>query len=191
MKDNVLHSYIVHYRERGHFLKAGVRAHNPNEAVRNFLDEYGAERVVTSIEEAESQTELEDIKARITAGGWTLTSEASDIDMPKYQKAVGRNIMQISADFDERDVGVYGYLGVCDVEIAKFEREAPYDYGDLKRMKALIEITEEELLDKGIPFRPNYGFCGNRLESCLDKNFRLREKYHIRQYELEAGGEQE
>lgn len=134
--------------------------------------------------------ELEEIEKKLTDNGWTLLVPARDGEMSEYVKNYnnGKNVIGIEIALEPCSLGVYGRYGIGCVQIIKYEQNMPYIRDDIKNMQRLINKTERELLQAGIPFRPTYLFC-NCTEGMLGDNLDLRDKYHLDEYEKEDGGQ--
>lgn len=134
--------------------------------------------------------ELKEIERKLIDDGWTLSVPARDDEMSEYVKNYnnGENVIGIEIALEPCSLGVYGRYGVGCVQIIKFEQSMPYIRDDIRRMQSLINNTERELLQAGIPFRPTYLF-GDCTEGLLGDNFDLRGKYHLNEYEKEDWGD--
>ena len=145
--------------------------------------------------------ELKKIEEILLNNGWNLMSpsrkEHNDAPYPaEYFKTYeGNRKVSIEVALVPDDLACYWYYGVCSVQIFEFYNP-PFARGDLRDMIALLDKTEQELLDAGVPFRPDYGF-GSKLEGSLGRNLELRAKYHLSEFERwdveekENGKEQE
>lgn len=133
--------------------------------------------------------ELEEIEKKLTDNGWTLSVPARDGEMSEYVKNYnnGENVIGIEIALEPCSLGVYGRYGIGCVQIIKYEQNMPYIRDDIKSMQRLINKTERELLQAGIPFRPTYLFC-DCTEGMLGDNLDLRDKYHLDEYEKEDWG---
>ena len=133
--------------------------------------------------------ELEEIEKKLTGNGWTLSVPARDGEMSEYVKNYnnGENVIGIEIALEPCSLGVYGRYGIGCVQIIKYEQNMPYIRDDIKSMQRLINKTERELLQAGIPFRPTYLFC-DCTEGMLGDNLDLRDKYHLDEYEKEDWG---
>ena len=133
--------------------------------------------------------ELKEIEKKLTDNGWTLSVPARDDEMSEYIKNYnnGENVIGIEIALESCSLGVYGRYGVGCVQIIKYEQNMPYIRDDIKNMQKLINKTERELLQAGIPFRPTYLFC-DCTEGMLGDNLDLRDKYHLDEYEKEDWG---
>lgn len=128
--------------------------------------------------------EFKEIDKILKENGWVQTVAASEDEMSEFVKAYGDNTIGIEIALNPCSIGVYGNYGVCSVMLCKFANKMPYIRDDLKWMQELICKAENELIKVGVPFRPTYGF-GTHLEHNLGENLKLREKYHLDQYEKE------
>lgn len=133
--------------------------------------------------------ELEEIEKKLTDNGLTLSVPARDDEMSEYVKNYnnGENVIGIEIALEPCSLGVYGRYGIGCVQIIKYEQNMPYIRDDIKNMQRLINKTERELLQAGIPFRPTYLFC-DCTEGMLRDNLDLRDKYHLDEYEKEDWG---
>lgn len=132
---------------------------------------------------------LEEIEKKLTGNGWTLSVPARDGEMSEYVKNYnnGENVIGIEIALEPCSLGVYGRYGIGCIQIIKYEQNMPYIRDDIKNMQRLINKTERELLQAGIPFRPTYLFC-DCTEGMLGDNLDLRDKYHLDEYEKEDRG---
>lgn len=133
--------------------------------------------------------ELKEIEKKLTDNGWTLSVPARDDEMSEYVKNYnnGENVIGIEIALEPCSLGVYGRYGIGCVQIIKYEQNMPYIRDDIKNMQRLINKTERELLQAGIPFRPTYLFC-DCTEGMLGDNLDLRDKYHLDEYEKKDWG---
>ena len=133
--------------------------------------------------------ELKEIEKKLTDNGWTLSVPARDDEMSEYVKNYnnGENVIGIEIALESCSLGVYGRYGIGCVQIIKYEQNMPYIRDDIRNMQRLINKTERELLQAGIPFRPTYLF-GDCTEGMLGDNLDLRDKYHLDEYEKEDWG---
>lgn len=130
--------------------------------------------------------ECEEIEKILIENGWTLSVPAKDDEMSEYVKNYnnGENVIGIEIALESCSLGVYGRYGIGCIQIIKYEQNMPYIRDDIKNMQRLINKTERELLQAGIPFRPTYLFC-DCTECMLGDNLDLRDKYHLDEYEKE------
>ena len=138
--------------------------------------------------------ELKEIDKLLSSNGWVLSAPSREDEKgvpltAEYVKGYynGEGVVIIEVALTPEDLGCYGYYGICSVQILRHFNPVPYNRDDLREMGEMITDAEKELLELGVPFRPNYGF-ESFLERSLEQNLKLRGKYHLAEFEIEDNG---
>lgn len=83
-----------------------------------------------------------------------------------------------------RHLIIDGHYGVLWLDVAKYENDPPYEMNALTDMIRAIEYAEDNLLNIGMPFTPDYRFHKNAYNKKL-RNDKLRRRYNLDALEKE------